>query len=71
MTATAAPPAAIDALVDAYLRMLANERGASPHTLRAYERELHGFAAWLSDHGGEPDVAQIEHADSRLPGNTV
>ena len=26
--------------------MLANERGASAHTLRAYQRELHGFAAW-------------------------
>ena len=28
--------------------MLANERGASTHTLRAYQRELHGFAAWLA-----------------------
>ena len=65
MTATVAPPAAIDALVDAYLRMLANERGASPHTLRAYERELHGFAAWLSERGGAPDVAQIEHTQIR------
>ena len=26
--------------------VLANERGASAHTLRAYQRELHGFAAW-------------------------
>ena len=53
MTATAAPPigeapaasasASIGALVDAYLQMLANERGASAHTLRAYDRELHGF----------------------------
>ena len=67
MTATAAPPAAaaIGALVDAYLRMLANERGASAHTLRAYDRELHGFAAWLADRGGAPEVAQIEHTQIR------
>jgi len=67
VTAIAAPPIAssIGALVDAYLRMLANERGASAHTLRAYERELHGFAAWLAEHGGAPEVAQIEHTQIR------
>ena len=32
-----------------YLRVLANERGASAHTLRAYERELRGFAAWIAE----------------------
>ena len=52
--------------------MLANERGASAHTLRAYQRELHGFAAWLAERrrraGSRADRA---HADSRLPGNAL
>jgi integrase/recombinase XerC len=71
MTATAAPPianapvASIATLVDAYLQMLANERGASAHTLRAYERELHGFAAWLAGRDGVPEVARIEHTHIR------
>ena len=33
---------ALGPLVAEFLRMLANERGASAHTLRAYQRELHG-----------------------------
>ena len=33
----------LEMLVADYLRVLTNERGASTHTLRAYERELHGF----------------------------
>ncbi len=67
MTATATPPVAssISPLVDAYLRVLANERGASAHTLRAYDRELHGFAAWLAERAGAPEVAQIEHTQIR------
>jgi integrase/recombinase XerC len=68
MTATAAPPIAdapVATLVDAYLQMLANERGASAHTLRAYERELHGFAAWLAGRDGVPEVAQIKHTHIR------
>ncbi len=55
----------VDSLVRDYLKMLANERGASIHTLRAYERELHGFAGWLAVNGGAPDVAQIEHTQIR------
>src|SRR5580704_3540376 len=67
MTATAAPPVAssISGLVDAYLHTLSNERGASTHTLRAYDRELHGFAAWLNEHGGAPEASQIEHTQIR------
>src|SRR5580704_2252395 len=67
MTATAAPPVAssISGLVDAYLHTLSNERGASTHTLRAYDRELHGFAAWLNEHGGAPEAARIEHTQIR------
>jgi len=42
----------LDALVTEYLRVLAGERGASVHTLRAYGRELHGFAAWIAGRQG-------------------
>ena len=67
MSATATPPIArpIDALVQAYLAVLANERGASAHTLRAYRRELHGFTAWLADCHEELSVAAIEHTHIR------
>lgn len=54
-----------ESLVQAYLQMLANERGASVHTLRAYERELHGFASWLKDRGSAEDVGKIEHTQIR------
>jgi integrase/recombinase XerC len=57
---------AMEALVEGYLRMMANERGASAHTLRAYERELRGFTAWIVEkHGSEYGVDQIEHTEIR------
>ena len=40
-------PPPLAGLVDEYLRMLANERGSSEHTLRAYRRELMNFAVHL------------------------
>jgi integrase/recombinase XerC len=50
------------ALVSAYLAVLANERGSSPHTLRAYERELRGFIAFVAEtHGPGTLPAAIEH----------
>ena len=52
-------------LVDAYLHVLFAERGASAHTLRAYRRELHGFAAWLVRHHPRLIVARIEHTHIR------
>ena len=53
MSASSAETASpLDPLVAEYLRVLANERGASAHTLRAYERELHGFAAYIAEHTG-------------------
>jgi integrase/recombinase XerC len=56
----------LDSLVAEYLAMLANERGASAHTLRAYQRELHGFAAFIADHyGTSQSVDQIEHTHIR------
>jgi integrase/recombinase XerC len=56
----------VDSLVTEYLRVLAGERGASAHTLRAYERELHGFAAWIAGRQGQQQsVDRIEHTDIR------
>ena len=67
MNATAAPavPPSLGDLVAGYLHMLTNERGASAHTLRAYERELRGFADWAAGHCGEPGVDRIEHTHIR------
>jgi integrase/recombinase XerC len=75
---SAAPESAIasplDAMADSFLKVLANERGASAHTLRAYRRELHGFTAWVSERckglceagqGADQIVQGIEHTDIR------
>ncbi len=66
-TPDAAKPAAprIAELVDAYLHVLSAERGSSAHTLRAYRRELHGFAAWLADQHPRLTIARIEHTHIR------
>ncbi len=49
-------------LVNEYLRVLANERAASSHTLRAYERELRGFTAYLAEkHSNAANPGNIEH----------
>jgi len=53
-------------LASAYLRVLANERTASAHTLRAYERELTSFAKYIVERYGKdqrPDG--IEHTHIR------
>ncbi len=52
-------------LVDAYLHVLNAERGASAHTVRAYRRELHDFAAWLSANHPRLTVIRIEHTHIR------
>jgi integrase/recombinase XerC len=53
-------------LVAAFLAVLANERGSSPHTLRAYERELHNFVAYIvKTQGPETQAAAIEHTRIR------
>ena len=38
--------------VDDYLRHLAKERDVSPHTVTAYERDLHAFVAFLAEYYG-------------------
>ena len=53
-------------LVSEYIRVLANERGASAHTLRAYDRELRSFASWVIENfsaNQTPD--RIEHTHIR------
>jgi integrase/recombinase XerC len=58
------PPLA--GLVDQYLRVLQNERGSSEHTLRAYRRELMGFAFYIAVRHpalGSPEL--IEHLQIR------
>lgn len=61
---TPLPPLA--GLADEYLRMLANERGSSQHTLRAYRRELFDFALYMAErHAAIGSVDQIEHLHIR------
>jgi integrase/recombinase XerC len=56
----------LDVLVEEYLRVLTNERGASAHTLRAYQRELHSFAAFqVERYGKKQSVDRIEHTQIR------
>ena len=58
------PP--LEGLVDEYLRVLANERGSSAHTLRAYRRELMNFAAHMgSRHSAIGSVDQVDHLHIR------
>jgi integrase/recombinase XerC len=56
----------LQGLVEEYLRVLANERGASLHTLRAYRRELDWFAAWAAERfGPERGADRMEHTEIR------
>jgi integrase/recombinase XerC len=73
-TPKAAPDSPLHALVAEFLKVLANERGSSAHTLRAYQRELALFAQWLSSQPkltaaseSSPSalVQRIEHTDIR------
>ena len=53
-------------LREGYLAMLRSERGSSAHTLRAYERELAEFIAYLTKQfGARCDIRQIEHLHIR------
>ena len=56
----------LESLAAEYIRVLGAERGSSPHTLRAYERELKGFAAWMAELlGPEAGPEKIEHTQIR------
>jgi len=49
-----------------FLFTLENERNASAHTVRAYDRELRGFAAYLAETlGSSAPIAAVEHLHIR------
>jgi integrase/recombinase XerC len=53
-------------MTEAFLAMLAVERGASEHTTRAYRREVRSFAGYLrTEMGVEGRVAAVEHTHIR------
>jgi integrase/recombinase XerC len=53
-------------LADKFLAMIANERGASEHTVRAYAREVRNFAAYLQETmGDDAGVGSVEHLHIR------
>ncbi len=58
-------PRSLHELVAEYLRVLANERGASTHTLRAYHRELAAFAVWMHEAYAEWTADRVEHTHIR------
>jgi integrase/recombinase XerC len=53
-------------LAEKFLAMLREERGASEHTLRAYGREVRGFAVYLGETLGDGgDIRKVEHTHIR------
>jgi integrase/recombinase XerC len=53
-------------LAEKFLAMLREERGASEHTLRAYGREVRGFAEYLGETLGEGgEIRRVEHTHIR------
>jgi integrase/recombinase XerC len=53
-------------LAEQFLAMLAHERAASPHTLRAYQREIGNFAAYLVEQRGTSvEMHSIDHLQIR------
>ncbi len=64
--AAAASIGTMDSLVADYLRVLANERGASAHTCAPTSASCNGFAAWIAERcGQDQSVEQIEHTHIR------
>ena len=55
----------LDELAGGYLRVLTNERGASAHTLRAYQREVENFVAWIKEAHMDLTIDRIEHTHIR------
>jgi integrase/recombinase XerC len=52
--------------IDTFIDYMALERGASPHTCRAYRKDLELFAAFLREKGLPTDAATIDHLTIRL-----
>jgi integrase/recombinase XerC len=56
----------ISEAAESFLRVLAAERGASEHTVRAYAREVRSFAEYLADElGAAGKLAKVEHLHIR------
>lgn len=56
----------MNALINQFIDYIALERGASPHTCRAYRKDLELFAAFVKEKGLPADVATIDHLTIRL-----
>ncbi len=68
MSQSAEPRSGADlrTLAEGFLSALAHERGASPHTLRAYRREILQFAGYLTEKfSADVDIRRIEHQHIR------
>jgi integrase/recombinase XerC len=52
--------------INKFIDYIALERGASPHTCRAYRKDLELFAAFLTEKGLPADAATIDHLTIRL-----
>ncbi len=53
-------------LAEAFLAAMEHERSASPHTLRAYRREIVQFAEYIMEHfGAGADLRKVEHTHIR------
>ena len=52
-------------LAEMFLRMLASERGASEHTVRAYSREVRSFAEYLGEAVKSGKIGDVEHLHIR------
>ena len=53
-------------LSEKFLAMMRDERGASEHTLRAYSREVRGFAEFLTETMGKgAAISSVEHTQIR------
>ncbi len=59
-------PSEFDGAAEAFLRVLGAERGASEHTVRAYSREVRGFAGYLAETlGNGAKLGTVEHLHIR------
>jgi len=56
----------ISDIIDRFIDYIALERGASPHTCRAYRTDLELFAAFLGEQGLPRDVTKIDYLTIRL-----
>ncbi|MEJ2068532.1 MAG: tyrosine-type recombinase/integrase [Deltaproteobacteria bacterium] len=52
--------------IDTFIDYMALERGASPHTCRAYRKDLELFTAFLREKGLPADATAIDHLTIRL-----